>query len=996
MLDLGGQEPNRTPGAPTRSIQTSNVDANALAAQLRATIKGEVRFDVGTRAMYATDGSNYRQVPIGVVIPRDNDDVIATVAACRQLGAPILARGGGTSLAGQCCNVAVVMDFSKYMNRILELDPEHKRARVQPGLVLDTLNKAAKPYNLCFAPDPSTHTHCTLGGMIGNNSCGVHSVMGGKTEDNVIELDVLLYDGTRLRVGQHNEEEVEAIIQGGGRRGEIYRKLRELRDRHADQIRARYPDIPRRVSGYNLPFLLPEKGFDVAKALVGSECTCVLVLEATLRLVYSPPVRSLLVLGYPDVYEAGDHVTEVIESECVGLEGMDQELVNDMKKLKMHPEALEMLPQGKGWLLVEFGGETKEESDGKARALMARLKAKGPHAPTMKLYDNKEEEDKVWKARRSGLGATAHIPSEPVTWEGWEDAAVPPARLGGYLRDFRKLLNKYGYACSLYGHFGQGCVHTRIDFNLETKDGIRDFRNFLDEAADLVVSYGGSLSGEHGDGQSKAAMLPKMFGEEIVGAFDEFKSIWDPDWKMNPGKVVRPFQPDENLRLGLNYNPPPVKTHFHFINDNDSFARVSIRCVGIGECRRHDSATMCPSYRVTMEEMHSTRGRAHLFFEMMQGNPMEGGWKAEPLRKALDLCLACKGCKSDCPVNLDMATYKSEFLSHYYEGKPRPRHAYAMGLIDRWAWLASFAPGLANFFSQTPILRNLAKWMGGLTQKRNMPPFANETFKSWFFNREPRNQGKPPVILWPDTFNNYFHPDVAKASVEVLEAAGFQVIVPKANLCCGRPLYDFGMLDRAKKLLRRIIDDLDPHIQAGVPVVGLEPSCVSVFRDEMPALFPYDERVKRLTQQTFALSEFLSKKVDNYQPPHLDRKAVVHGHCHHKSVIDKGQKCDKDVLSKLGLDYEVLDSGCCGLAGSFGFEAGKYDVSVAVGELVLLPKVRKTPADTLIVTDGFSCHTQIEQLTGRKPLHLAQVIQMALREGHAPFPADKGNGEAKK
>ncbi len=984
MTTLLGLETTRL-GQPTRPLQVANVDAEQLAAQLRRRIKGEVRFDEGSRALYAADASNYRQVPIGVVIPKDEEDVIEAVALARQFGAPVLGRGGGTSLCGQCCNVALVLDFSKYMRNILELDPHNKRARVQPGCVLDFLRGAAEEHHLTFGPDPSTHNHCTLGGMIGNNSCGVHSVMAGKTDDNVLELDILLYDGTRMRVGRHRDEEVESIIRSGGRRGEIYSRLRAFRDKYANLIREKFPDIPRRVSGYNLPWLLPEKGFDVAKALVGSECTLVLVLEATVRLVWSPPARSLLVLGYSDVYHAGDHIPEVLEARPVGLEGMDDRLVQDMKAMHIHPETLTLLPPGRGWLLVEFGAQTKEEADAQARKLMDRLQKKG-NAPSMKLYDRPEDEKKIWTVRRSGLGATAHVPDKKITWEGWEDSSVPPEKVGNYLRDLRKLLDKFGYACDLYGHFGQGCVHTRIDFDLETAEGIRTFRRFLDEAADLVVSYGGSLSGEHGDGQSKAAMLPKMYGEEMIHAFEEFKTIWDPAWMMNPGKVVKPYDPTQNLRLGTEYDPPEVQTHFHFPADRDNFGRVTLRCVGVGECRRAIGGTMCPSYRVTHEEMHSTRGRAHLLFEMLQGNPLGGGWKSEPVREALDLCLACKGCKSDCPVNVDMATYKAEFLSHYYEGRLRPRHAYSMGLIYWWVRLVSYAPWLVNFFGQTPVLRDVVKWLGGIAPQRRMPAFATQTFKEWFRQRGPRNDGKPQVILWPDTFNNHFHPDAAKAAVEVLETAGWQVLVPARPLCCGRPLYDFGMLDTAKGLLREILETLKPWIEAGVPIVGLEPSCVAVFRDELIALFPNDEDASRLNQQTFLLSEFLNRKVKDYQPPQLKRKALVHAHCHHKAVMKTTD--EETILKKLGLDFQLLDSGCCGMAGSFGFEREHYDVSRAVGELVLLPAVRQAPRDTLIITNGFSCHEQIEQLTDRRPLHLAQVLRMALHQG-----ADDSAGE---
>src|SRR3954454_10373670 len=498
----------------------AGVDARALAAELRTVVRGEVRFDEGSRALYATDASNYRQVPIGVVLPHDADDVVATVALARKHGAPILARGGGTSLAGQCCNVAVVLDFSKYMHSIVELNPEARFARVQPGIILDDLRNAAEKHKLTFGPDPATHTHCTLGGMIGNNSCGVHALMSGKTVDNIEELEIVTYDGVRMRVGPTTDAELEEIIAAGGRRGEIYAGMKRIRDRYGDLIRAKYPKIPRRVSGYNLDALLPENGFNVAQALVGSECTCVIVLGAKCRLVYSPPSRTLDVLGNDHIYLPQDGVPRLLEFKPIGLQGIDDKLVSFITRKNMHMQDLKLLPEGRGWLLVEFGGETKDEADLQAHKLMDELKGKSD-APDMHLYDDKKRESMIWEIRESGLGATAFVPGEPVTWEGWEDSAVPPEKMGAYLRDFRNLLNKYGYGCALYGHFGQGCLHTRIDFGLTTRQGIEHYRKFVEEAADVVVSYGGSLSGEHGDGQSRGELLPKMFGPELIEAFQE-------------------------------------------------------------------------------------------------------------------------------------------------------------------------------------------------------------------------------------------------------------------------------------------------------------------------------------------------------------------------------------------------------------------------------------------------------------------------------------------
>ncbi len=1013
---------------------TLPVDAFALAESLRATIQGEVRFDSSARALYATDGSNYRQVPIGVVIPRDNDDVESTVALCREFGAPLLCRGGGTSLAGQCCNVAVVLDFSKYMNSILEIDPTRRIARVQPGVILDHLRAAAEKHHLTFAPDPATHDRCTLGGMIGNNSCGVHSVMAGKTDDNIEALEVLTYDGVRMKVGPTPSSELESILREGTVRGQIYTNLKTISDKYGDRVRSGFPNIPRRVSGYNLQYLLPENGFHVARALVGSEGTCVTILEATCRLVQSPPERVLLVLAYPDVYQCADHVPEIMQHKPIGLEGFDDLLVHYTRVKKINSEGLALLPEGGGWLLVEFGAQTAAEAESQARGLMQSL-ARAANPPQMRLCD-KNQAKLVWVVRESSLGATSHVPGEDLNWEGWEDAAVAPEKLGGYLRDLRKMFAAYGYKGSLYGHFGHGCVHTRINFDLQSKEGIAKFRRFMEEAADLVVSYGGSISGEHGDGQSRGELLPKMFGPELMQAFREFKSAWDPAWKMNPGKLIDPYKLDENLRLGANYAPWEPETHFKFEADHGSLAEATLRCVGVGKCRHSEGGVMCPSYRATMEEEHSTRGRAHLLWEMTQREVIRDGWRSEEVKKSLDLCLACKGCKSDCPVGVDVATYKSEFLSHYYEGRVRPVSAYAFGNIDLWARAASKFPGLVNLTTQLPILREISKLAAGIPLERSIPAFAPETFKDWFFRTRPKtdrvgtaalgcpaerssaapewksgasaprqrsglNAGfspsdfgrrsassaainaslsegalAPEVLLWPDTFANYFRPSIAQAATEVLEAAGFRVLVPKPHLCCGRPLYDHGMLDRAKSLLLQILDTLQPEIEAGIPVVGLEPSCVAVFRDELINLFPHDERAQALSRQTFLLSEFLETYAKDFSLPPLNCKALLHGHCHQKSVMK--MSAEESILRRIGVDFTMPAPGCCGMAGSFGFEREKYDVSVAIGELELMPAVRRAPHDWLIIANGFSCREQIAQGSDRQALHLAEVLQMAM------------------
>lgn len=973
LPSASGAGPLPQPGPPV--VPPTTLDAQALALALKSRVKGEVRFDPGSRALYAADGSNYRQVPIGVVIPTQIDDVLETLSTCHRFGVPVLSRGGGTSLAGQGCNVAVVIDFSKYLHHVLELDPARRLARVQPGCILDHLRSAAEHHHLTFGPDPATHDHCTIGGMLGNNSCGVHSVMSGRTSDNVHSLSIVTYDGLRLEVGPTSDGELSAIIAAGGPRGEIYRKLCALRDRYAPLIRARYPKIPRRVSGYNLDDLLPENGFHVARALVGTESTCVTILAATLQLIHSPPERALVVIGYPDVYSAGDHVPEIMKHSPIGLEGLDELLIGFMKKKHLHPQDAALLPEGKGWLLVEFGGDTAEEARDKAEHLAKSVRGIFNHSH-VNVYADKKSQKTIWEIRESGLGSTAFVPGLPDAWPGWEDSAVPPERVGDYLRKLRELLDSHGYKASLYGHFGQGCIHTRIPFDIRSQEGIRTWLSFLDQAADLVISMGGSLSGEHGDGQSRASLLPKMYGPELVQAFAEFKAIWDPHGKMNPHKIVDPYRPDENLRFGPEAPAWEPETRFKFPDDEGRFSRAALRCVGVGKCRRTDGGTMCPSFMVTREEEHTTRGRAHLMFEMMQTGPITGGWKSEPVKKSLDLCLACKGCKGDCPVNVDMATYKAEFLSHYFEGRLRPRAAYSMGLIQMWARLASPVSWLANFISQTPGLAQLAKAIGGIAPERQIPRFARQSFRSWFNKRAVHNKNAQKVMLWADTFNNYFHPEILQAAVTVLEVAGYQVIIPPASACCGRPLFDWGMLDRAKHLLEAQLRLLRPTLEADIPLVVLEPSCAATFRDELLNLLPGELLTKKLSESTFLLSEFLEKKADHFVLPQLARSAIVQGHCHHTAVMKFTD--EQNVLTKLGLNFQVLDSGCCGMAGAFGFGADHYDTSMKIGERVLLPAVRKASDSTLIIADGFSCREQIAQGSDRYALHLAEVIEIAL------------------
>lgn len=950
--------------------------ADQIAQELRKALEGEVRFDDGSRALYATDGSLYRHVPIGVVIPRTIEDVRRTVAICHKREVPLLSRGAGTSLAGQTCNVAVIIDFSKYLDELIALDPETRLARVQPGCVLDYLRDKAEEHHLTFGPDPSTHTHNTLGGMLGNNSCGVHSIMAGRTADNVRALRVLTYDGAEFWVGPTTEQELEAIIAEGGRRGEIYAGLRRIRDRYAKLVRERYPNIPRRVSGYNLDELLEDKGFNVARALVGSEGSCVVILEAELELVPSPRSRCVVMLGYDDVYRIGDHVAEILPFGPVGLEGMDQLLIDEMRNKDMHPRARQLLPEGHSWLLVEFGGDTAEEAAAKAHKLMEHLQDTSA-PPSMELFEDEEERDMIWSTREASLGATSRSPALGDTFPGWEDAAVAPEKVGDYLREFRQLMHRFGYEAALYGHFGNGCIHCRINFSVGTEPEKAKWRAFMEEAADLVVRFGGSLSGEHGDGQVRAELLPRMYGSELMEAFREFKTLWDPQGKMNPGKLVDPYAMTASLRFGPGMHAPKTDTYFAYTDDENSFFRATNRCVGIGNCRRKHGGVMCPSFRATDEEQHSTRGRSRLLFEMMQGREVADQWRSEAVREALDLCLACKGCKEDCPVGVDMATLKAEFMAHHYKGRLRPRAAYAMGLIWNWSRVAVHVPRLANFMLHAPLIGPLAKWVGGIARQREMPHYAAVDFRSWFAAREIRNDGLPRVLLWPDTFNNYFYPRTLQAAVRVLEAAGYQVVIPQRPLCCGRPLYAEGMLERARKQLGDILDSLNDVIDQGIPIVGLEPSCVASFRDELPQLFAGDERARYLQTATWLLGEFLVR--GGYQPPRLDRSVMVHTHCHQHASTDRD--ADATLLRRMQADFQMLDAGCCGMAGSFGYDAEKYGVSVRIAEQQLVPAVRNKHEQTLVMTNGFSCREQLGHTTGIHTYHLAEIIDMALQSG---------------
>ena len=975
-----------------------------LESRLKSTLRGEVLFDRGSRALYASDSSNYRQLPIGVVYPRDTADVEAAVAACRATRAAILPRGAGTSLAGQCANVAVVFDFSRYMHALDSIDPAAKLANVQPGIVLDRLRDAAELHHLTYAPDPATHSRCTLGGMIGNNSCGVHGLLGGKVADNVESLDILLYDGTRMTVGRTGPEQLESLIRSGGRIGQIYAGLARIRDRYAHLVREKFPRIPRRVSGYNLDELLPENGFHVARALVGSEGTCATVLSATLNLTASPPFRVLTVLGFPDAFLAADAVPSALEHGPIGLEGFDHLLVQFMRRKGLALRELDQLPPGVGYLLVEMGAWTAEEAQAGAEALVRASRSWS--TPPAAHICTREEAASVWYVRESALGAVVFVPGEPDRYEGWEDAAVPPARLGDYLRSLTTLMSEYGYSSPFYGHYGQGCVHMRVNFDFTTEQGLRNFREFLDRATDIVLHFGGSLSGEHGDGQARAALLPKMFGPELMQAFREFKTLWDPDNRMNPGKLidaVRVYDPVENLRHSVAGAPgldsETWEANFAFSKDGGSLTRAVERCVGVGACRQargpHGQAlvrgaekttggVMCPSYRATGEEQHSTRGRAHLLWEMLAGALQDQGFQSQSVHEALDLCLSCKACKTECPVQVDMAAYKSEFLAQHYKGRLHPLQHYIFGFADKLAHWGSHTPSLTNAILTGSLTSLLIKRIAGVARERKLPQLAMRGFVSGHdFSRADESAikkgalapGAPQVVLlWPDTWNNYYHPQTLHAAEKVLSSAGFHVQTPHGHICCGRPLYDFGFLGAARRYLAQVLDRMAPQIGAGMPFIFLEPSCASVFKDELLELFPNDPRAQKLSSLVWLLADFLAAHAPGFADDSLQGAHIlVHGHCHHKAVFG-GPASEIAILRRAGATVEPIQAGCCGMAGPFGFESGKFEVSKTIANDGLLPAVNSAGPTTIIVSDGFSCREQIAQLGHTRALHFAEVL----------------------
>ena len=966
---------NQTP--PT---QQTLVPAS-LAKTLQQQLEGQCDFSDSGIALYTSDASNYRQVPLGVVFPASIDDIVTTATLCRQYHLPLLMRGGGTSQNGQCVNEAVVMDCSRHLDQVLDIDIHKRSALIQPGIVCDSLKAAAEDHGLTFGPDPATHSRCTLGGMIGNNSCGPRSMLAGKTVENVLELEILTSDGERFWVGPTSDQQLNTILSRNDRQARIYADLVALRDEYASEIRQRYPSIKRRVSGYNLDQLLPENNFNVARALVGSEGTCVSILQARVQLIEKPACTRLVVLGFHDIFTAGDAVGAILPFKPIAMEGLDWGIVGGLQDRKLKQQEVSLLPDGRAWILIELAASTAQSVDEQLACFSTAMQANDLVVSVKPIQQH--DEPAIWSIREQGASATSMSldPNgiDPIV--GWEDTAVDPLQLGSYLREFQALVDRYHYTTSLYGHFGDGCIHARITFDTRSEAGVAKWRAFSNEIAQLVVRFGGSLSGEHGDGQAKAEFLPIMYGEKLMQAFQRFKRIWDPDARMNPGKLIDAYKMDENLRFGPDYETPTLVTQLQFVEDPKGFGRSTERCIGMGKCRAHSGA-MCPSYQATHEERYSTRGRAHLLHELVRGETLPKSWQDSAVADSMEHCLSCKACKSECPTKVDIASYKAEFMYKHYEEQRRPLSHHVFGQLGRWLPYLSRVSRLVNFL-QSSVAGTLAQRLLGISTDKPLPLLAAQTFTLWASENAQRsdthfywfgNSDNPPVVLWNDSINNHYRPNIARSTINVLVKTGFSVAVAKSIFCCGRPLYEYGLLEQARASLKTILDGFQHHLPTDAAVVVLEPSCLSVFKDEMLRLYPDDERAHNLSTRCSTVSAFL----DQQKPPIVRtlKEGIIHLHCHDKSLglASSDRLWMQACIEKLS----EVESGCCGMAGTYGMRKQTRWIGQKLFDRALKPAINNAPPEAIIVANGFSCHEQIIDNTGRKVMHPIEVLETCL------------------
>jgi len=936
--------------------------------RLRDALGDAVRSDLGVRALYSSDASLYRALPSLVVTPATIGELVTVTTICGEEGVPLTVRGAGTSIAGNAIGRGVIVSMRR-LDRIVELDPEASIAIVEPGIVLDDLNAAAAKHGLRVGPDPSTHSRCTIGGMIGNNACGSHSVAWGTTAQNVLGLDVIRSDGSRLRLTSPDAPERPDDPGWPALGGQLADDLHAFAAHNEALIRRELPPWPRRVSGYALDWLLPEQGTDMAKLLAGTEGTCAVLARATLRLVRPPVARSLLILGFGDDIEGAACVPDLLTAEPFTVESLSAEL---LALAHARPEDVG-LPAGGAWLLVEARADDASGARAHAERMAASV-GRTLEGTDIRFIEEPAAQAALWKIREDGAGHSARLADGTRAWPGFEDSAVPPERLGSYLSELRALLREQGLGAISYGHYGEGCIHLRVGFGLSEIGGAERYERFMNAAAELVVEHGGSLSGEHGDGRSRGPLLEKQFSPELRGAFAQFKSIWDPADVLNPAIIVDPAPITDDLRVAVPRALATLPTQA-FSEDDGDFRSAVDRCIGVGRCISTGGSTlMCPSFRATRDEQHSTRGRARLLQEMVAGSLSEDGWRSPEVHEALDLCLACRGCVSQCPTSVDMATYKSEFLDHYYRRRLRPLSHYSLGWLPLWLKLTARVPWLVNLVTRSRLTGRLFTLAAGIAADRGIPAIARRSFTRAHRHAARKKVPDRRVVLWPDTFNNYLTPDVAHAAVRVLDAAGFEAIVPGRTVCCGLTWHTTGQLGVAKRVLQRSLGAAE--LAGDEPVVVLEPSCATMLKSDLPELLPDDPRAASLARRVVTLAELLDSV--EYQGPapaaaiaSATAAAIAQPHCHQQSVL--GLDADRRVMERNGIDVGLELEGCCGLAGNFGAERGHEAVSQAVAELELIPALQADP-DAPLLADGFSCRTQIESVSGRRARHLAEVL----------------------
>ncbi|MFF7702830.1 FAD-binding and (Fe-S)-binding domain-containing protein [Streptomyces lydicus] len=915
----------------------------------------------GRRAQYAYDASNYRVPPLAVAFPADADEIVGAHQVCHRLGVPVTSRGAGTSMAGNAVGTGLVLDLSRHMRRVLDIDTSARTARVEAGSVLDDLQDAAAPHGLVFGPDPSSHSRCTIGGMIGNDACGNHSVRYGRTGEHLVALDLVLADATRVladRDGLHAVDEADRA-----RVARLAADLRGIVESHLAAIRLTLGRIPRQVSGYQLQHLLPENGFDVVRALAGTEGTCATIVSATVRLLPKPPAAQLVALGYDDVVDAAEDVPLILKFSPAAVEGLDEAIVATMRH-RRGAASVTGLPEGRAWLYVDLDGEDLQQVTADAERLLDELKAAG-RMVSGRLITDRSERTSLWRVREDGAGLAARLTDGSASWPGWEDSAVAPEQLAAYLRDFRALMAEHRLTGVLYGHFGAGCVHVRLDFRPDTDEGRDVMRAFLTDAARLVVRHGGTLSGEHGDGRARSELLSVMYDRPMLDAFAAFKHAWDPGGLLNPGILVDPRPLDADLALDTG-RIAASSTVFALLEDPEGISAAANRCVGVGRCRSHTGGVMCPSYRATGDEQHSTRGRARTLQEMLRG-ALPGGWRSRETREALDLCLSCKACSSDCPVGVDMATYKSEFLHHHYKWRPRPLSHYSLGWLPLWTALAGRMPKLVNAVMGSLLGPWIAR-LGGVTKKRSLPPFHGR--RAWRRGLAESPEA-PSGVLVVDSFSKAFRPELAGAASRVLAEAGLPTQA-RGDVCCGLTWITTGQLGVARRVLARTAAALDA---TEGPIVVTEPSCAAALAKDLPELVDSDA-ARRVAARVRTFTGALGERVAaGWRPRQVPDEVVLQTHCHQYAVFGAGQQ--QDLLRDLGVEKVTEATGCCGVAGNFGFEHEHYDVSMAVADQALRPRLEAAAPETPVLADGFSCQMQIEHLVGDdRPgaTHLAQLL----------------------